>query len=222
LKEWPFLKNLKKLPSLKKWPVLKKWPFLERWRFSQKRILWGAIGIVLLILLYTFAIIPLVEARKKAEEEILLKRRALLRYEEFLGNRKSFEEELDRTLKQYEMIQGRLLAGETPQLGAASLQEIVRRLSEKDGVGIRSFRMLEPKEIDSYRKISIQIDFNPNNSMLNLGQFIYDIETHEKELMISEMDLLVLNIRMPNQVQGSMVISGLMKGTKLKEKGKER
>ena len=219
MKEWPFLK---KLSFLKKWPVLKKWPLLERWRFSQKRILWGLIGIVLLILLYAFAIIPLVEARKKAEEEILLKRRALLRYEEYLGNRKIVEEELDRTLKQYEMIQGRLLAGETPQLGAASLQEIVRRLSEKDGVGIRSFRMLEPKEIDSYRKISIQIDFNPNNSMLNLGQFIYDIETHEKELMISEMDLLVLNIRMPNQVQGSMVISGLMKGTKPKEKGKER
>ena len=219
MKEWPFLK---KLSSLIKWPVLKKWPLLERWRFSQKRILWGLIGIVVLILLYTFGILPLVEARKKAEEEILLKRRALLRYEEYLGNRKIFEEELDRTLKQYEMIQGRLLAGETPQLGAATLQEIVRRLSEKDGVGIRSFRMLEPKEIDSYRKISIQIDFNPNNSMLNLGQFIYDIETHEKELMISEMDLLVLNIRMPNQVQGSMVISGLMKGTKPKEKGKER
>jgi hypothetical protein len=219
LKEWPFLK---KLPSFKKWPVLKKWPLLERWRFSQKRVLWGLTGIVVLILLYTFAILPLVEARKKAEEEILLKRMALLRYEEYLGNRKIFEDELDRTLKQYEMIQGRLLAGETPQLGAASLQEIVRRLSEKDGVGIRSFRMLEPKEIDSYRKISIQIDFNPNNSMLNLGQFIYDIETHEKELMISEMDLLVLNIRMPNQVQGSMVISGLMKGTKTKEKGKER
>ncbi len=219
MKEWPFLK---KLSSLKKWPVLKKWPLLERWRFSQKRVLWGLIGIVVLILLYTFGILPLVEARKKAEEEILLKRMALLRYEEYLGNRKIFEEELDRTLKQYEMIQGRLLAGETPQLGAASLQEIVRRLSEKDGVGIRSFRMLEPKEFDSYRRISIQIDFNPNNSMLNLGQFIYDIETHEKELMISEMDLLVLNIRMPNQVQGSMVISGLMKGTKAKEKGKER
>jgi hypothetical protein len=219
LKKWPFLK---KLSSLIKWPVLKKWPLLERWRFSQKRVLWGLIGIVVLILLYTFGILPLVEARKKAEEEILLKRRALLRYEEYLGNRRIFEEELDRTLKQYEMIQGRLLAGETPQLGAATLQEIVRRLSEKAGVGIRSFRMLEPKEFDSYRRIAIQIDFNPNNSMLNLGQFIYDIETHEKELMISEMDLLVLNIRMPNQVQGSMVISGLMKGTKTKEKGKER
>ena len=217
MKDWSFLK---KLSFLKKWPAPKKWPFLERLKFSQKRVLWGLIGIALLILLYTFGILPLVEAKKKAEEEILLKRRALLKYEEYLGNRKIFEEELDRTQKQYEVIERRLLAGETPQLGAANLQEIVRRLSEKDGVGIRSFRMVEPKETDSYRKISIQIDFNPNSSMLNLGQFIYDIENHEKELMISEMDLLVLNIRMPNQIQGSMVISGLMKGTKPKEKGK--
>ncbi|MGQ9647167.1 MAG: type II secretion system protein GspM [Thermodesulfobacteriota bacterium] len=213
---------MKKVISIKKWRMLKWGPASQRARFSRRRFLWAFIGVAAVILLYTFAILPLVEAKKKAEEEILLKRRALLRYEEYLQNRKIFEEELDRTQKQYEIIQRRLLAGETPQLGAASLQEIVRRLSEKDGVGIRSFRMLEPKEIDAYRKISIQIDFNPNNSMLNLGQFIDDIETHEKKLMISEMELLVLNIRMPNQVQGSMVISGLMKGTKSKEKGRER
>ena len=207
---------------MKKRPDLKEWPFLERLKFSQKRAFWGLIGMALLILLYTFGILPLVEAKKKAEEEILLKKKALVRYEEYLGNRKLFEEELNRTQQQYDAIQRRLLDGETPQLGSANLQEVVRRLSEKAGVSIRSFRMLEPKEIDVYRKVSIQIDFNPNNSMLNLGQFIYDIENHEKELMISEMDLLVLNIRMPNQIQGSMVISGLMKGAKPKEKGKER
>jgi hypothetical protein len=219
LKEGPFLK---KLSFLKRKPYLKEWPFLERLKFSQKRAFWALIGMILLVLLYTFGILPLVEAKKKAEEEILLKRKALVRYEEYLGNRKLFEEELNRTQQQYDAIQRRLLDGETPQLGSANLQEVVRRLSEKAGVSIRSFRMLEPKEIDFYRRVSIQIDFNPNNSMLNLGQFIFDIENHEKELLISEMDLLVLNIRMPNQIQGSMVISGFMKGAKPKEKGKER
>ncbi len=216
---WSFWKNGS---FLERWPFLKHWSFLKISKFSQKKALWGVIGIVLMILIYAFGILPLVEAKKKAEEEIVLKKRALSRYEEFLGNRKAFEEELDRTVKQYEGIQNRLLPGETPQLGAASLQEIVRKLSEKNGVSIRSFRILEPKEIDSYRKVSIQIEFNPINSMLSLGQFIYDIENQEKELMISEMDLLILNIRMPNQIQGNLVISGLMKGTKTKEKGKER
>ena len=57
--------------------------------------------------------------------------------------------------------------------------------------------------------------------MLSLGQFIYDIEHYEKELIISETDLLVTNFRMPNNIQGSLVISGLMKSTKAKEKRRE-
>jgi hypothetical protein len=205
LKRWSSIINIKKL------------------RFSQRKALWGLIGIVIFILIVLFGVLPLVEATRKAEEEITLKKRVMLKYEEYLRNRKAVEEDLGRTIKQYEGIQQKLLPGETPQLGAASLQEIVKRLSEKNGIGIRSFKILEPKEINPYRKVSIQIDFNPANSMLSLGQFIYDLEHHEKELMISEMDLLVFNIRMPNSIQGSLVISGLMKGAKTKEtKGKGR
>ena len=177
--------------------------------------------IAISILIYVLGVRPVVEATKKAGEEIVLKKKVVSKYESYLHNRKTVEESLDRTVKQYAEIQERLLPGETPQLGAANLQEIVKRLSEKNGIGIRSFRILEPKEIDSYRKVSVQIEFNPTNSMLSLGQFIHDIENQGKELMISEMDLLVMNIRMPNNIQGSLVVSGLMKGTKTKEKGKK-
>jgi len=180
-------------------------------------------GMAVSILIYVFGIVPLVEVKKKAEEEITLKKRVIRQYEEYIRNRKKVEEELDRTLKQYEGVQQRLLSGETPQLGAANLQEIVKRLSEKNGISIRSFRILEPKEIHVYRKISLHIEITPITSMLILGQFIQDVEHHGKKLlMISEMDLLIFNPRVPNTIQGSLVISGLMKGTKIKEKGKEK
>ena len=195
--------------------------YFKKIRFSQRKALWGLVGITLCILIYFFGILPLIEATQKAEDEIVMKKRVIQKYEEFLQNRKAMEEDLARTIKQYEGIQQRLLSGGTPQLGAANLQEIVKQLSGKNKVGIRSFKILEPKEGFPYRKVSMQIDFTPTNSMLSLGQFIHDIENHEKELMISEMDLLVLNIRMPINIQGSMVISGLMKGSKSKEKGKE-
>ena len=201
--------------------ILKDWSFLKKLELPQKKVLWGLVGITICLLIYFFGILPLVDATKKAEEEILLKKRVLTKYDQYLQNRKAIEEDLSRTIKQYEGIQQRLLLGETPQLGAANLQEIVKRLSEKNGIVIRSFRILEPKEINSYRKISIQIDFNPINSVLSLGQFIHDIEHHEKELMISEMDLLVMNPRVPSNIQGNLVISGVMKGTKTKEKGRE-
>jgi hypothetical protein len=174
------------------------------------------------ILVYFLGVLPLVESAKRTEEEILLKKRALVSYDEFLQNRKVIEEDLNRTVKQYEGVQQRLLPGETPQLGAATLQEIVKRLSEKNGISIRSFRILDSKETGLFRKVSIHIDFNPTNSMLSLGQFIYDIENHERGLMISEMDLIIFNPRMPTQLQGSLVVSGLMKGAPTpKEKGKE-
>jgi hypothetical protein len=201
--------------------ILKDWSFLKKLAVPQKKVLWGLVGITICLLIYFFGILPLVDATQKAEEEILLKKRVLTKYDQYLQNRKAIEEDLSRTIKQYEGTQQKLLLGETPQLGAANLQEIVKRLSEKNGIGIRSFRILEPKEINAYTKISIQIEFNPTNSMLSLGQFIYDIENHGKELMITEMELLVPNFRMPNNIQGNMVISGLMKGTKTIEKGKK-
>ena len=219
---------MKRSGILKRWEFLKKfnWKGLDFRNFkirkvSQKKVLWVVAGIAICVLIYAFAVVPLLEAAKKAEEEIALKKKTIAKYREYLQNRKAVEQDLERTLKQYEEVRERLLPGETPQIGAASLQEIVKGLSEKNSIAIRSFRMLEPKEADSYRKISIQVDFNPINSMLNLGRFIYDIEHHQKELMISEMDLLVFNIRMPNNIQGSMVISGLMKSVKPKEKGRQ-
>jgi hypothetical protein len=196
-----------------------KWPFLRKVTFSRKKTLRWVGGIAILLLVLAFGVLPLVDSAKKTKEQIFLKKKTLEKYGKFLQNRKVIEEELNQAMRQYERSQQRLLLGETPQLGAASLQEIVKRLSEKNGVGVRSFRILEPKEINSYRKISIHIDFNPVNSMLNLSQFIYDIEHNEKELMISEMDLLVMNPRAPNNIQGSLVISGVMKSTQIKEKG---
>jgi len=186
--------------------------------FSQKKgIRWiGAAAALILIL--TFGVLPLVDSGKKMKQEIFIKKKTLEKYEKFRQSRKTIEEELNQALRQYERTQQKLLAGETPQLGAANLQEIVKRLSEKNGIGVRSFRILEPKDTNSYRKISIHIDFNPVNSLMSLSQFINDIEHHEKELMISEMDLLVMNPRMPNSVQGSLVISGVMKNTQAKEK----
>jgi hypothetical protein len=194
---------------------------LKKINLPQRKALWGVIAAAVVILIYFLVVLPIVEAKKKAADEIVLKRRALIRYEEFLRDRKTIEEELDRTLKAHEAVQQRLLSGETPQLGAAHLQEIVKKLAEKNGIAIRSFRILEPKEMHVYRKISLHIEFNPVNSMLSLGQLIYDIENNEKELTISEMDLLVFNPRMPSNIQGSLVISGLMKAAKTKEKEKE-
>jgi Tfp pilus assembly protein PilO len=200
---------------------LKTFSWKDIGRLSHRRFLWGVAAVLILVCGYTFGVVPLVEAKKKADEEIAVKQRILLKYVEVLGNRKVIEEALERTQKQNEEIQKKLLPGETAQLGAANLQEVVKRLSDKNGINLRSFRFLEPKETGLYRKISMQIELNPMNSMMRLAQFLHDLEHQDKELTISEMDLLVFNPRLPNNIQGNLVISGFMKGGKGKEKGRE-
>ena len=196
--------------------------FLRKRKVSRNRILWIFIGVAIFVLIFTLGILPMVEATRRMKEEIALKRKVLLKYSEFLQKRKTVEEELGRVQKRYEEVQQRFLPGETPQLSAANLQEVLKKLLEKNGMTIRSFRILEPKDISMYRRISIHIDFNPVNNLLSLVQFIHDIEHHDKELMISEMDLLVANPRMPNTIQGSFVISGLVKMNQTKEKERGR
>ena len=74
---------------------------LKKTKFSQRRFFWALIGVVIFIFICFLGILPLVEYSKKVEEEIILKRRALLKYQEYLQNRKIVEEDLNRTIKQY-------------------------------------------------------------------------------------------------------------------------
>jgi hypothetical protein len=195
---------------------------LSKANLSQKKFLGVLLAVAAAVVFYSFVIVPLVEAKKKADQEIALNQRLLQKYSEVLQNRKSVEEGLERTAKQGEEVQKRLIPGETPQLGAANLQDSVKRLAEKNNLAIRSFRNLDPKEVGPFRRISVQIEFNPMSSMQNLTQFLYELEHQDKEVTISEIDLLVFNPRMPNTIQGSMIISGYMKGSRGKDKEKEK
>ena len=62
---------------LKKWSFPKNLTFLKTVKFSQKRILFVLAGIVMIILVISLGVLPLIEAKKKAQEEIVLKKIAL-------------------------------------------------------------------------------------------------------------------------------------------------
>ena len=110
---------------------MKNWTFGGKGKTSQKKLLWLFIGMAVAILIYTVGFVPLIEAKKKADEEIALKRRIRGQYAGILQNRKAAEEGLEKARKQAEEIQKRLLPGETPQLGAANLQDAVNDLRKR-------------------------------------------------------------------------------------------
>ncbi len=177
--------------------------------------------VLLLLLVSKFAFLPLVESQRKVEEELVLKKKALSRYQDYIKSGKEIEEELNQVTQQAETIQSKLLPGETPQIIAANLQEILKKLSEKNGIQIRSFRIGEPKETPFYLKIPVTIEINPTRAVASLTYFLYDIENYEKFLLISDLDVTAPNLRNPTEVQGSLTVTGFTRNTHPKGKGKE-
>lgn len=171
--------------------------------------------------IFQFAILPVVESQRKVQEELVLKKKMLGRYDEYIKAGKDIEEELNQRAEQVAMIESKLLAGETPQINAANLQEILRRLSEKHGIQIRSFRMSEAKEMSFYVRIPVVIEMSPMRSMASLTSFLYDLEHYEKFLLISDLDLSAPNMRNPMEVQGNLTVVGFSKNLSPKGKAKE-
>jgi len=176
---------------------------------------------VLVVVIYEFGVVALVESQRKVRDELALKGKMLGRYDEFVKMEKDIEQELGQVEGQVEAIQAKLLPGETPQIMAASLQEMLKKTSEKNGIQIRSFRIGEPKELNFFLRVPVIIEINPTKSMSSLTYFLYDIENGEKLLVISDLNLTAPNMRNPTEVQGNLTVTGFARNNQPKGKAKE-
>ena len=187
----------------------------------RKNLFLFLLAVVLVVVIYEFGIGTLLESQKRVKDELALKSKMLGRYDEFVKTEKDIAEELGQVEKQVEAIQAKLLPGETPQIMAASLQETLKKLSERNGIQIRSFRIGEPKELNFFLRVPVIIEINPTKSMSSLTYFLYDIENAEKLLVISDLNLTAPNMRNPTEIQGNLTVTGFARNNQPKGKAKE-
>ena len=187
----------------------------------KKNLLLLLMAAVLVVVIYEFGVVALLESQRKVRDELGLKTKMLGRYDEFMKTGKEIEDDLGQVQSQVETIQAKLLPGDTPQIMAANLQEMLKKLSEKNGIQIRSFRIGEPKELNFFLRVPVIIEINPTKSMSSLTYFLYDIENADKFLAISDLNLTAPNMRNPTEVQGNLTVTGFAKNTQPKGKAKE-
>jgi len=201
-------------------PIYRKSPW-GKLKGRKKNLLLFLLAGVLVVVIYEFGVVALLESQRRVRDELGLKTKMLGRYDEFVKTEKDIEEELGQVEKQVEAIQAKLLPGETPQIMAASLQEMLKKLSERNGIQIRSFRIGEPKELNFFLRVPVIIEINPTKSMSSLTYFLYDIENAERLLVISDLNLTAPNMRNPTEVQGNLTVTGFARNNQPKGKAKE-
>ena len=201
-------------------PINRKTPW-GKLKGRKKNLLLLLLAGVLVVVIYEFGAVAVFESQRKVRDELELKTKMLGRYDEFMKTGKDIEEGLGQVEKQVEAIQAKLLPGETPQIMAANLQEMLKKLSERNGIQIRSFRIGEPKELNFFLRVPVIIEINPTKSMSSLTYFLYDIENADKLLVISDLNLTAPNMRNPTEVQGNLTVIGFARNTQPKGKAKE-
>jgi Tfp pilus assembly protein PilO len=201
-------------------PIYRKSPW-GKLKGRKRNLLLFLLAGVLVVVIYEFGVVALLESQRRVRDDLGLKSKMLGRYDEFVKTEKDIEEELGQVEKRVEAIQAKLLPGETPQIMAASLQEMLKTLSEKNGIQIRSFRIGEPKELNFFLRVPVIIEINPTKSMSSLTYFLYDIENAERLLVISDLNLTAPNMRNPTEVQGNLTVTGFARNNQPKGKAKE-
>jgi Tfp pilus assembly protein PilO len=201
-------------------PIYRKSPW-GKLKGRKRNLLLFLLAGVLVVVIYEFGVVALLESQRRVRDDLGLKSKMLGRYDEFVKTEKDIEEELGQVEKRVEAIQAKLLPGETPQIMAASLQEMLKTLSEKNGIQIRSFRIGEPKELNYFMRVPVIIEINPTKSMSSLTYFLYDIENAERLLVISDLNLTAPNMRNPTEVQGNLTVTGFARNNQPKGKAKE-
>ncbi|MDX9715694.1 MAG: type II secretion system protein GspM [Dissulfurispiraceae bacterium] len=104
-----------------------------------------------------------------------------------------------------------LLVGEKPSVAAAELQRVIKDAASALAVEIRSEKILNPVEHESYTAIQVEVSFAASTAKLrDMLQFI---EGSNYYLAISDMRVRVVDIKNTKDLQVVMTLRGYIKNT---------
>jgi len=112
-------------------------------------------------------------------------------------------------LKRLAALEKGLLPGTTTARAVARLQTEITGLADGAGLAIASLRPLTPEVIEPYRQITVQVSMT--GDLVQLRDFLRDLETTETLMRIVTLNVRVTNIRNPETLRVKIAIAGIMK-----------
>ena len=144
---------------------------------------------VVLFVLIKFIVFPLLDKISEQRTTIKFKEQSLEKYVKAVEQKESLQLKLRKLKKENRKTSKSFLQGETASLAAADLQKIIHGIAEKNGIEIKSVKVLDSIQQEGLTAIPIQTMFNCDLAMLE--KFISSIENNKKLLTIPELKIRV-------------------------------
>ena len=188
----------------------------ERLNPQQRRLAWIGGGALLLVLVYLAVISPLLSLHDSWSQDLARKRQLLTKYESLVASKARIEQgnkAMKATLAQAEK---QFLTGGNPAVASADLQEILKKLTQDNGVSMTSTKVLQPREAGPYLEVPVQAQLACTTAQLLT--ILYQLEHHKKLLFIPELEInaprWMTGAKGPSTLQVNLVVSGVIKKSK--------
>ena len=176
---------------------------------KRKYLLIGAGVLLLLGALYRFSTV--IEDLNTAGSDIVVKQRQMLKYRQRIQERKNFESSLIALNRSLGQAESQLLAGETAALAAVDIQNILNGIARKINIEIKTMRVMKSIDLEDMSYLSIPVQFTFDSTVRQLRDLLYQVETSNKFLTVSEMKIRNARGKQFEQVASTITVSGLFK-----------
>lgn len=132
----------------------------ERWaQFSgrERRLIGAAGGVLALFLVHLLVISPFLSYRQDLQDEIAGHREKIENGKAYLARTADITRQRDQLQKLYQQVHAQLVAGDTPTLAAANLQNTLHSLASEKGVEIQSTQVMRDDAVGEFRRIAVRI-----------------------------------------------------------------
>jgi len=168
------------------------------------------IGAVLLFLGLAYRVLPLFQSIESGGTEIVLKEREIAAYRRAVQEGQGIEERLISLTRSLERGESGLLKGKTPALASVDIQNSLNTIAKRNGIEIKSLRVLKPEQTGEDCYLSIPVKFNITSTLRQLTGLLYRIESSPKYLMVKTV-MISNRGKSAGQIQSDITVSGLMK-----------
>jgi type II secretory pathway component PulM len=187
--------------------------YFERLNPQQRRLALIVGGGLLLILVYLAVINPLWALHESWSRELTQKRQLLDKYQSLVASKARIEQSNKAMKEALAQAESQFLTGSNSAVASADLQEILKKLTQDNGVLMTSAKVLPPKEAGPYLEVPVQVQLSCTTGQLLT--MLYQLEHHKKLLFVPELEVnaprWAAGAKGSATLQVNLVISGVIK-----------
>jgi hypothetical protein len=143
--------------------------------------------VIAAVLLYTYAIAPLISGGAGGGNELDAERALLANYRKSVAMQEVYQKALADRRKTGPDLTARLLSGSTPALAAAELSNLIRSYAEQSNVYINRENVNPAKNSGEHQQVSLQLSIT--SDVIGLRDFLSQLQSSEKLLDVENLQI---------------------------------